>query len=81
MASIDQSKLSTLGQTHSQKLNVGSRKYVNVLVTRLSESDAGLSAGANSGGVFAMKYKRKATIEIPHRTSHDKPSRKPWYFF
>ena len=54
-APIDQSKLSTLGKSSSQKLRNGRYKKVSDLVNKESESEAGLSAGANSGGLLPMK--------------------------
>lgn len=75
IASIDQSKLSTLGHTKIQTLRTGSKLYVRNLVMAESESDAGLSEGANSGGLFPMNTIRKATKRNPITARYRIPSR------
>lgn len=75
IASIDQSKLSTLGHTKIHTLRTGSKMYVRNLVTAESESEAGLSEGANSGGLFPMNTIRKATKRNPITARYRIPSR------
>lgn len=75
IASIDQSKLSTLGHTKIHTLRTGSKLYVRNLVMAESESDAGLSEGANSGGLFPMNTIRKATKKNPITARYRIPSR------
>lgn len=55
---MDQSKLRVEGQSNSQKLKAGKKKKVRALTKVLSQSAAGLSAGANSGGSAPMMSSR-----------------------
>lgn len=74
-ASMDQSKLSTLGHNKIHVLYTGSKMYVRNRVTTASESDAGLSEGANSGVLFPMNMIRNATSRNPINPKDRIPSR------
>lgn len=62
---MDQSKLSKIGQSIRAKFRHGRYQKVRLRASRLSDSEDGLSAGANSGGSHPIRKRRRTKRRRP----------------